>query len=137
MRAKSRSPSSPPAEPHRENDGLTVMSAEEAFVEAKTVDWGPNFPARDENIDLSDIPEQDFTGPDIVRGKYRDLALAARGFVQLDADVRQAFPDANNVNRVLRGLIEIATNARQPKSVGRAKSNATSRSHGTESGRRS
>ncbi len=87
------------------------MSAEDAFAHAKTVDWGPNFPESDEEIDYSDIPPQDWSGPDVVRGKYRDLALAAQGFVQLDADVRHAFPDTNAVNRALRGLIEIAKNA--------------------------
>jgi hypothetical protein len=89
------------------------MSAEEAFARAKEADWGPNLPKSDDEIDYSDIPEQDWSGPDVVRGKYRALALAAQGVVLLDPDVRRAFPDASAVNRALRGLIEIAKNARE------------------------
>jgi hypothetical protein len=29
----------------------------------------------DPPIDFSDIPEQDFSAPDVIRGRYRDLAL--------------------------------------------------------------
>jgi hypothetical protein len=64
-------------------------------------------------IDYSDIPPQEWSGPDVVRGKYRELALAAQGFVVLDPDVRRAFPDAGAVNRALRGLLEIAKNAQE------------------------
>jgi hypothetical protein len=53
----------------------------------------------------SDIPEQDFSGPDAVRGKYRELALAAHGFVQLDSDIRTAFPDTKSVNKALRSFL--------------------------------
>ncbi len=89
------------------------MSAEEAFARAKDADWGPNLPRNDDEIDYSDIPEQDWSGPNVMRGKYRELALAAQGVVLLDPDVRRAFPDASAVNRALRGLIEIAKNARE------------------------
>jgi hypothetical protein len=34
----------------------------------------------------------------------------------LDPDVRRAFPNADAVNRALRGLIEIANNAKVEKS---------------------
>lgn len=81
------------------------MSPEQAFALAKASEWPENFPTSDERIDLSDIPEQDFSGPDAARGKYRELALAAAGFVQLDADLRQAFPDTRSVNNALRDLL--------------------------------
>lgn len=81
------------------------MSAEEAFARAKTIGWPENFPKSDDQIDLSDIPEQDFSGSDAVRGKYRELALAGQGFVQLDSDIRSAFPDTQSVNKALRGLL--------------------------------
>ncbi len=81
------------------------MSTEEAFAQAKVTDFAENFPTEDAHIDLSDIPEQDFSGPDVVRGRYRELALAAGGIVVLDPDVRAAFPDAAAVNRALRGLL--------------------------------
>jgi len=86
------------------------MSAEEAFTQVQGADWGPNFPKNDDEIDVSDIPEQDFSGPDVVRGKYREFALASQGFVQLDPDIRPAFRDTQSVNRALRGLIAIAKN---------------------------
>ncbi len=93
------------AVPRPKNDGLIVMSAEEAFARAKTIDWPENFPKSDDEIDLSDIPEQDFSRPDAVRGRYRELALAAQGFVQLDSDLRSAFPDTESVNKVLRDFM--------------------------------
>ncbi len=90
-----------------------MKSAKDAFAQAKNVRLGPNFPRTDEEIDLSDIPIQDWSGPDVVRGKYRELALAAQGLIALDPDVRSAFPDAQAVNRALRALIEIAKNAQR------------------------
>jgi len=49
-------------------------------------------------------PEYDFSGG--VRGKhaarFKDVVL-----VTLDRDVAAVFPDANSVNRVLRGLIKL------------------------------
>jgi hypothetical protein len=92
------------------------MNAEDAFAQAEHVSWGPNLPQSDDQIDYSDIPPQDWSGPNVVRGKYRELALTAQGLVTLDPDVRRAFPDANAVNRALRGLIEIANNAKVEKS---------------------
>ena len=80
------SESSRPASPHVANDEPIVMSAEEAFARA-SVTWPRNFPKNDDEIDLTDIPEQDFSGPDVVRGKYRELATAAEGFVQPGSDV--------------------------------------------------
>jgi len=82
-----------------------VTSAEEGFAHANTLDWPKNFPRSDDQIDLSDIPEQDWSGPGVIRGKYRELALAAHGFVQLDSDVRAAFPDTTAVNDALRGFL--------------------------------
>jgi hypothetical protein len=65
---------------------------------------------------------QDLSGPNVVRGKYPELALAAQGLIALDPDVRCAFPDADAVNRALHGLIEIAKKRaainRKPKSSG-------------------
>ncbi len=81
------------------------MSAEEALALSKHVDWGPNLPTSEEEIDYSDIPAQDWSGPDIVRGRYRELALAAQGFVQLDSAIRSAFPDTQAVNKALRDLL--------------------------------
>jgi hypothetical protein len=89
------------------------MSAEDAFAQAQHVGWGPNLPKGDDQIDYSDIPPQDWSGPSVVRGKYRELALAAQGLIALDPDVRHAFPDADAVNRALRGLIKIAKNAQR------------------------
>jgi hypothetical protein len=107
MKAKTAglSASSPLAEPLRESGEPIVTSAEDAFAQAKVMDWPENFPTGDAEIDLSDIPEQDWSGPDVVRGRYRELALAAAGFVMLDPDVRAAFPDTTSVNRALRGVM--------------------------------
>jgi len=68
------------------------VSAEDASPPPPHLDWPPNFPKSDEEIDYSDIPPQDWSGPNVVRGKYRDLALAVRASCKLDADVRRAFP---------------------------------------------
>jgi hypothetical protein len=38
--------------------------------------------------------------------EYHELALAAQGFVQLDADIRSAFPDTQSVNNALRRLLQ-------------------------------
>jgi len=46
-----------------------VASGEEAFSQAKHVDWGPNLPNSDEEIDYCDIPPQKWSGFDVVRGK--------------------------------------------------------------------
>jgi hypothetical protein len=115
MKAKSTpaSASSPPESQTPPNGELIVMSAEEAFAQAQHVGWGPNLPKSDDEIDYSDIPPQDWSGPNVVRGRYRELALAAQGLIALDPDVRRAFPDADAVNRALRGLIEIAKNAQR------------------------
>jgi len=115
MKAKSaRASASSQHESQTEQTGeLIAMSAEKAFAQAEHVDWGPNLPKSDEEIDYSDIPPQEWSGPDVVRGKYRELALAAQGFVVLDPDVRRAFPDAGAVNRALQGLLEIAKNANE------------------------
>ena len=84
------------------------MTAEEALTRAANTGF-PAPPANsDDQIDLSDIPEQDFGGADVVRGRHYDVVAAALGYVQLEPDVRRAFPDAESVNRTLRGLIEIA-----------------------------
>jgi hypothetical protein len=64
--------------PPRENDEPIVMSAEDVFAKAKVTDWPENFPTDDAEIDLSDIPEQDWSGPDVVRGRYRDLISRCR-----------------------------------------------------------
>jgi len=82
-----------------------VTSAEEAFARSSASELPDDFPKSEDQIDLSDIPEQDFGQPDAVRGKYRDLALAAQGFVQLDPDLRSAFPDTQSVNKVLRTML--------------------------------
>ena len=91
--------------PHAENETLIEISAEQAFANAKSTKLPENFPESDDRIDLSDIPEQDFSAPGAVRGKYREFALAAQGFVQLDPDIRPAFPDTQSVNKALRGLL--------------------------------
>ncbi|MGH7728885.1 MAG: hypothetical protein ACREM2_08850 [Vulcanimicrobiaceae bacterium] len=89
------------------------MSAEEAFLRAAHIEF-PEPPATsDDQIDLSDIPEQDFTGPDVVRGKHYHAVQAALGYVRLEPDVRRVFPNADAVNRALRGLIEIAKSAHE------------------------
>jgi hypothetical protein len=63
-------------------------------------------------IDTSDIPETDFTRPEAIRGKYYVAFARASGFVQLDPDVRKAFPDDASVNRALRHVIELANDLR-------------------------
>jgi hypothetical protein len=78
---------------------LIVMSAEDAFARAKQVSLGANFPKSDEDIDVDDIPIQDWSGPDVERGRYRKLALVTQGLIALDPNVRRAFPDADSVNR--------------------------------------
>jgi hypothetical protein len=57
------------------------MSAEDAFAQAEHVGWGPNLPQSDDQIDYSDIPPQDWSGSNVVRGKYREMALAAQGLI--------------------------------------------------------
>jgi hypothetical protein len=62
---------------HAENNGIIVVNAEDAFAHSESVVWPENFPKDDDHIDLSDIPEQDFSGPDVVVGKYIELARLA------------------------------------------------------------
>lgn len=40
-----------------------------------------------------------------VRGKYFLRAMASEGFVQLDPELRKAFPSAEAVNQALRTLL--------------------------------
>ena len=49
--------------------------------------------------------EYDFSGG--VRGKYADRFREGTNVVVLDPDVADAFPDAESVNRALRGLAKI------------------------------
>lgn len=49
--------------------------------------------------------EYDFSGG--VRGKYADRFREGTNVVVLDPDVAEAFPDAESVNRALRGLAKI------------------------------
>ncbi len=52
------------------------------------------------------LPEYDFsTG---VRGKYAKRYAEGTNVVVLSPDVAAVFPDADSVNRALRGLVEIA-----------------------------
>src|SRR5664279_2768986 len=115
MKAKSTpaSASSPPESQTLPNGERIVISAEEALAQAQHVGWGPNLPKSDGQIDYSEIPPQDWSGPNVVRGRYRELALAAQGLIALDPDVRHAFPDADAVNRALRGLIDVSKNAQR------------------------
>ena len=65
------------------------------------------------NDDDLDIPEiTDFRGG--ARGKYYDLYWRSQGFVRLDPDVAQAFPDAEAVNSTLRRVAR----ARQRRRAG-------------------
>ncbi|MGP6158193.1 MAG: hypothetical protein ACLPYS_11940 [Vulcanimicrobiaceae bacterium] len=64
-------------------------------------------------IDTSDIPEADFTRAGGVRGKYYARFLEAARLVQLDPDVRAAFPNDASVNRALRRVIELAKDLRK------------------------
>jgi hypothetical protein len=67
---------------------------------------------KSEKIDLSDIPETDFTQPNAVRGKHHARFLDATGLVQLAPDVRHAFADDDAVNRALRHVLELAKDVR-------------------------
>ena len=88
--------------------GITVVDAQHAAELACKAppieDW--------HEIDTSDIPETDFTRPGAVRGKYYARFIQASGLIQLDPDVREAFPDDASVNRTLRRVIEIAKDLR-------------------------
>ncbi|MCA9994807.1 MAG: hypothetical protein KDE56_03600 [Anaerolineales bacterium] len=44
----------------------------------------------------------------MVRGKHAERMKAATNVVVLDPDVAKAFPNAEAVNRALRGLLELA-----------------------------
>jgi len=41
-----------------------------------------------------------------VRGKYLEVALAAKGLARIEPDLREAFPDSESINRALRSLLE-------------------------------
>lgn len=42
-----------------------------------------------------------------VRGKYYEAAMARKGFVLLESDLREAFPDAQSVNEALRAFSQL------------------------------
>ena len=65
-----------------------------------------------EEIDLSDIPETDFSQPNAVRGKNHARFHVASGLVQLAPDVRHSFADDEAVNRALRHVLELAKDVR-------------------------
>jgi len=54
------------------------VSAEDASPGPPHLDWGPNFPKSDEEIDYSDIPPQDWSGPRGYAGKYCQVAQPVR-----------------------------------------------------------
>jgi len=73
------------------------------------------------------LPEYDFSGPNVVRGKYADLtpenatvhiteedgSITVRPFmahgkaIYLSSDVQEYFPDSETVNNTLRALIAL------------------------------
>ena len=78
------------------------------------------------------LPEYDFSGPNVIRGKYADLKpenttirvtkkngdvvtypyLAKEGIILLDEDVQQYFSDNVTVNDTLRSLIPVIQRAK-------------------------
>jgi len=50
------------------------MSASEVISRPRDPNWKGRLP-KGEDIDLTDIPEQDFRAPDVVRGKYREISF--------------------------------------------------------------
>lgn len=87
------------------------------------------------------LPEYDFTGKDVVRGKHaralregytvtihkEDGATVVQNFtlhknaVVLDSDVRVYFPDSDSVNNALRTLITLVPQKSRQAGEGRAK----------------
>jgi hypothetical protein len=57
--------------------------------------------------------EYDFSGG--VRGKYADRYHRGVNVVLLEPELAEAFPDSKSVNDALRGLLAIATRAKQGK----------------------
>ncbi len=48
----------------------------------------------------------DFTGPNVVRGKYYERCRAGTNIVVLEPDIAKEFPDSKAVNDALRSLLE-------------------------------
>jgi hypothetical protein len=69
--------------------------------------------------------EYDFSGPDVVRGKYAKYFVKGRTVI-LDEDNASRFPDSKSVNDALRGLAQLvdAMPAKKPKRRSRAKAAA-------------
>ena len=69
--------------------------------------------------------EYDFSGPDVVRGKYAKYFIQGRTVI-LDADNARRFPDSKSVNDALRGLAQLADSmpAQKPKRRSKAKATA-------------
>ena len=69
--------------------------------------------------------EYDFSGPDVVRGKYAKYFPHGRSVI-LDDDNATRFPDSKSVNDALRGLAQLADAlpAQKPKRRPKAKANA-------------
>ena len=69
--------------------------------------------------------EYDFSGPDVVRGKYAKYFVKGRTVI-LDEDNANRFPDSKSVNEALRALTQLADAipAAKPKRRSRAKATA-------------
>jgi hypothetical protein len=64
------------------------------------------------NSDTLDTMRDDytslFTSVTPVRGKYYEQAMREKGFVKLEPELMQAFPNNGEVNAALRGLVDAA-----------------------------
>ncbi len=64
------------------------------------------------NSDTTDTMRDDYTSlfanETPVRGKYYERAMREKGFVKLDPELMQAFPNNGEVNAALRGLVDAA-----------------------------
>ena len=49
-----------------------------------------------------------------VRGKYFEQAMRAKGLVEIDADLLEAFPSARELNAALRNLVEASRHVHAP-----------------------
>ena len=63
--------------------------------------------------DMLDDYTEVFAQQNLIRGKYYERAMRAKRLVTIDADLLEAFPDAQELNAALRSLVEASRHVKR------------------------
>jgi hypothetical protein len=71
--------------------------------------------------------EYDFSGQDVIRGKYAKMFPPGCKVVTIQPDVAKLFPDSESVNKALRALGQIISDQARAKPRSRSKRTAAAK----------